>query len=46
LRRNANFLKGYVDGGEPGLKSGRGFYSYPTTAFARPGFTDGVSHSI
>jgi 3-hydroxybutyryl-CoA dehydrogenase len=38
LRRNADFLKRFVDRGELGVKSGRGFYSYPTPAFARPDF--------
>ncbi len=42
LRRNANFLKGYVERGELGVKSGKGFYSYPDPAFARPGFAEGV----
>jgi 3-hydroxybutyryl-CoA dehydrogenase len=41
LRRNASFLKGYVDRGELGVKSGKGFYSYPEPEFARPGFTQG-----
>ena len=41
LRRNADFLKSYVDRGEVGVKSGQGFYSYPQPAFARPGFTEG-----
>ena len=42
LRRNAAFLKAYVDRGELGVKSGKGFYSYPSPEFARPGFTDGA----
>jgi 3-hydroxybutyryl-CoA dehydrogenase len=42
LRRNAAFLKAYVDRGELGVKSGRGFYSYPSPEFAEPGFTDGA----
>jgi 3-hydroxybutyryl-CoA dehydrogenase len=42
LRRNATFLKAYVDRGELGVKTGKGFYSYPEPAFARPGFTEGV----
>ena len=42
LRRNANFLKSYMDRGELGVKSGKGFYSYPKPAFARPGFTEGL----
>ena len=40
LRRNADFLKAYVDRGELGVKSGKGFYSYPNPAFARPGFIE------
>ena len=43
LRRNATFLKGYVERGELGVKSGIGFYSYPNPVFARPGFTEGLS---
>jgi 3-hydroxyacyl-CoA dehydrogenase len=42
LRRHATFLKAYVDRGELGVKTGKGFYSYPEPAFARPGFTEGV----
>jgi 3-hydroxybutyryl-CoA dehydrogenase len=41
LRRNATFLKSYVDRGELGVKNGKGFYSYPDPAFARPGFVEG-----
>jgi 3-hydroxybutyryl-CoA dehydrogenase len=41
LRRNARFLKAYVDRGEVGTKTGKGFYSYPDPAYARPGFVDG-----
>ncbi len=40
LRRNANFLKAYVDRGELGTKTGKGFYTYPDPAFARPGFVE------
>jgi len=43
LRRNANFLKAYVDRGELGQKSGKGFYTYPDPAFARPGFVTGTA---
>ena len=42
LRRNAKFLKGYVDRGELGVKTGKGFYTYPEPAFARPGFVTGA----
>jgi 3-hydroxybutyryl-CoA dehydrogenase len=38
LRANAAFLKHYVDRGDLGVKSGRGFYSYPDPAYAQPGF--------
>jgi 3-hydroxybutyryl-CoA dehydrogenase len=41
LRRNARFLKAYVDRGEVGVKSGKGFYSYPDPAYAQPDFIDG-----
>jgi 3-hydroxybutyryl-CoA dehydrogenase len=40
LRRNATFLKSYVDRGEVGVKAGKGFYSYPDPAYAKPGFID------
>jgi 3-hydroxybutyryl-CoA dehydrogenase len=38
LRANAKFLKAYVDRGDVGVKSGRGFYSYPDPVYAQPGF--------
>jgi 3-hydroxybutyryl-CoA dehydrogenase len=41
IRRNARFLKAYVDRGHLGLKSGQGFYTYPDPAFGRPGFIEG-----
>jgi 3-hydroxybutyryl-CoA dehydrogenase len=41
LRRHADFLKGYVDRGWLGMKSGQGFYQYPDPAYARPGFLTG-----
>lgn len=41
LRKNANFLKGYVDKGHCGVKSGQGFYTYPNPAFEQPGFLEG-----
>jgi 3-hydroxybutyryl-CoA dehydrogenase len=40
LRANAAFLKAYVDRGDLGVKSGRGFYTYPDPAYARPGFIE------
>ena len=42
LRRNATFLKAYIDRGALGVKTGQGFYSYPEPAFARPGFIEGA----
>lgn len=38
LKANAKFLKAYVDRGDLGVKSGRGFYTYPDPAYAQPGF--------
>ena len=40
LRRNARFLKVYVDRGEVGVKTGKGFYGYPNPAYAEPDFID------
>lgn len=41
-RRNADFLKQeYVDKGWLGVKSGRGFYTYPEPAFQVPDFLSG-----
>jgi 3-hydroxybutyryl-CoA dehydrogenase len=41
LQANANFLKQYVDKSWLGVKTGRGFYTYPDPAYARPGFLTG-----
>ena len=38
LQRNAAFLRGYIDRGCVGVKSGEGFYRYPGPAWATPGF--------
>lgn len=38
---NAAFLKTYVDRGELGVKTDKGFYSYPDPAFSLPGFLKG-----
>jgi 3-hydroxybutyryl-CoA dehydrogenase len=43
LRANAAFLKAYVDRGEVGIKTGKGFYSYPDPAYARPDFIERTS---
>jgi 3-hydroxybutyryl-CoA dehydrogenase len=37
---NAEFMKLYVDRGDLGTKTGRGFYTYPNPAFAKPGFIE------
>jgi 3-hydroxybutyryl-CoA dehydrogenase len=37
---NAEFMRQYVERGDLGVKTGRGFYAYPEPAFARPGFID------
>lgn len=41
LQANANFLKAYVDRGWLGVKTGRGFYTYPNPAYQNPGFVSG-----
>ncbi len=41
LQTNADFLKQYVDRGWLGVKTGRGFYSYPEPAYQQPGFLEG-----
>lgn len=41
LQTNADFLKQYVDQGWLGVKTGRGFYSYPEPAYQQPGFLEG-----
>jgi 3-hydroxybutyryl-CoA dehydrogenase len=41
LQANANWLKEYVDKDWLGVKTGRGFYTYPDPAYARPGFLTG-----
>jgi 3-hydroxybutyryl-CoA dehydrogenase len=40
LRANAAFLKEYIDRGDLGVKTGRGFYTYPDPAYAQPGFIE------
>ena len=37
-QKNADYLKQYVDRGELGQKTHKGFYTYPHPAFAQPGF--------
>jgi 3-hydroxybutyryl-CoA dehydrogenase len=35
------FKKQYIDKGLLGVKAGKGFYTYPSPAYARPGFLTG-----
>jgi 3-hydroxybutyryl-CoA dehydrogenase len=38
LRKNADFVKQYVDKGRLGVKTGHGFYDYPNPAYLQPDF--------
>ncbi|WP_027359265.1 3-hydroxyacyl-CoA dehydrogenase [Desulforegula conservatrix] len=40
--KNAAFLKKYVERNELGIKTGKGFYSYPNPAYATPGFVESI----
>lgn len=42
LKKNANFVRPYVERGWLGVKNGRGFYTYPNPAFQRPDFITGI----
>ena len=44
LQKNADFLKQFVERGEVGQKTGKGFYQYPGPLFRQPGFIAG--HAI
>lgn len=39
FRKNADFLKRYIDQGRLGEKSGQGFYKYPGPEYGKAGFT-------
>ncbi len=41
IKANADFLKQYVDRGELGAITKKGFYSYPMPKYAQPGFLAG-----
>jgi len=42
LRDVVQFLQAQVDTGNLGMKTGKGFYSYPNPEYARPGFVERV----
>jgi 3-hydroxybutyryl-CoA dehydrogenase len=44
-RINADFVRGYLDQGHLGVKSGQGFYRYPDPAYQAPGFLESDSGS-
>jgi len=39
FRKNADFLKRYIDQGRLGVKSGKGFYEYPDPEYRKAAFT-------
>jgi len=41
-KKNAQFLKEFVDAGNLGIKSGKGFYNYPDTEYFQPEFLKGI----
>lgn len=41
LKKMADLLRPYIERGELGVKSGKGFYSYPEPEFLQPGFLQG-----
>ena len=46
MRRNADFLKGYLDRGCLGIKSGEGFYRYPSPAYGRADFVTSGTRDV
>jgi len=42
LRANADYLKVFLEKGDLGVKTGKGFYEYPDPAFLKPDFMKGI----
>jgi 3-hydroxybutyryl-CoA dehydrogenase len=45
LKKNADFVKTYVDRGWLGMKSGHGFYTYPNPAYQQSDFITSAKHT-
>lgn len=43
---NAAYLRRFVDAGNLGVKTGKGFYGYPTPAWNQPDFLEGASKKV
>ncbi len=41
-RKRVAFIKTYLDQGHAGIKTGKGFYSYPQPAYQKAGFVEGA----
>ena len=41
-KKLAGFMRAYVERGELGVKTGKGFYTYPNPAYQRPDFLEGI----
>jgi len=42
FKESADFIRPYVQRGDLGVKTGKGFYTYPDAAFMRPGFIKNI----
>ena len=41
LKQAADYLRPYIERGDLGMKTGKGFYSYPDPAYQQPEFLSG-----